>query len=66
MRILDLDMDYFMKCDVHSSSELYEDRLDEKEYGDKVWSEQEVRNFLENNLGLSKKQKILVDCTDDI
>lgn len=34
------------------------DRLDEDNYGDTVWSEERVRNFLENNLDLSKKNKI--------
>ena len=55
--LLDLDMDYFMvhiACIPFSVS----DRLDEDNYGDTVWSEERVRNFLENNLGLSKKNKI--------
>lgn len=57
MKVLDLDMDYFMEhiaCIPFSVS----DRLDEDNYGDTVWSEERVRNFLENNLGLSKKNKI--------
>lgn len=57
MKVLDLDMDYFMEhiaCILFSVS----DRLDEDNYGDTVWSEERVRNFLENNLGLSKKNKI--------
>ena len=56
MKVLDLDMDYFMEhiaCIPFSVS----DRLDEDNYGDTVWSEERVRNFLENNLGLSKKIK---------
>ena len=57
MKVLDLDMDYFMEhiaCIPFSVSH----RLDEDNYGDTVWSEERVRNFLENNLGLSKKNKI--------
>ena len=57
MKVLDLDMDYFMEhiaCIPFSVS----DRLDEDNYGDTVWSEERVRNFLENNLGLSKKNTI--------
>lgn len=48
MKVLDLDMDYFMEhiaCIPFSVS----DRLDEDNYGDTVWSEERVRNFLENN-----------------
>ena len=58
MKILDLDMDYFLKCDVHIGSDLSVDRLSEEDYGDEVWSEKEVRRFLECNLGLSKDHKI--------
>ena len=57
MKVLDLDMDYFMEhvaCIPFSVS----DRVDEDNDGDTVWSEGRVRNFLENNLGLSKKNKI--------
>ena len=56
MKILDLDMDYFMEhiaCIPFSVS----DRLDEDNYGDTVWSEARVRNFLENNLGYLRKKK---------
>lgn len=34
------------------------DRLPEEDYGMCVWKEDEVRHFIENNLGLSKKNKI--------
>lgn len=57
MRILDIDMDYFMEQIAHTSDHIKE-RLSEDDYGDCVWSEQRVRCFLENNLGLSKKKKI--------
>lgn len=39
-------------------AESKEERLSEEEYGDCVWSEQRVRDFLENNLGFSKDKKI--------
>ena len=49
MKILDLDMDYFMNCDVHIGSDSITDRLSEEDYGDDVWKEPKVRDFLENN-----------------
>lgn len=57
MRILDIDMDYFMK-EIANTSDHITERLSEEVYGDCVWSEQQVRFFLENNLGLSKENKI--------
>lgn len=58
MKILDLDMDYFMeKVATYVSFDITE-RLSEAQYGYSVWSEERVRNFLENNLGLSKQNKI--------
>ena len=53
MRILDIDMDYFLK-DI--PSECPNGRLEE-EYIE-TWKEQEVIQFLEKNLGLSKKHRI--------
>lgn len=58
MRILDLDMDYFMKAVVTSIGESTTERLPEIDYGTYVWTAEEVHNFLENNLGLSKENKI--------
>lgn len=58
MRVLDLDMDYFMKAVATSIGESETDRLPEDDYGDYVWTEREVRDFLENNLGLSQGNKI--------
>jgi len=57
VKVLDLDMDYFMTEIAHTpfSSEM---RLDEEEYGWSVWSADNVRRFLEVNLGLSKEHKI--------
>lgn len=58
VKILDLDMDYFMKSVVTSIFEDETARLSEDDFGKDVWDEEEVRNFLENNLGLSKKRRI--------
>lgn len=58
MRVLDVDMDYFMRKVACGIPESEKDRLCESEYGREVWSEQDVRRFLENNLGLSKRHKI--------
>ena len=58
MRVLDWDMDYFMKSVATFMNESEPERLPEEDYGDSVWSEREVRNFLEGNLGLSKQNRI--------
>ena len=58
MKILDLDMDYFMEEIATGIAESREERLLEDEYGGCVWSEQRIRKFLEDNLGLSKERKI--------
>lgn len=57
MKILDLDMDYFM-TEIANTPFSCEERLDEECYGDSVWTEEKVRQFLEHNLGLSKNNKI--------
>lgn len=57
-KILDLDMDYFMKSVAVYVNESEQERLSEEDYGSSVWSEGEVRGFLENNLGLSKCNKV--------
>lgn len=57
MRVLDLDMDYFM-TKIANTPFSCKARLTEEDYGNSVWSEEEVRQFLEQNLGLSKKHKI--------
>lgn len=59
MKILDLDMDYFMKDVASGVAESCTERRPEKDYGDGVWTEDQVRCFLENNLGLSKDRKIM-------
>lgn len=58
MKILDLDMDYFMEDVVTSISESDTSRLSEEYYGESVWSVKRVRDFIEKNLGLSKSKKI--------
>ncbi len=58
MKILDIDLDYFMDAVASSINEDSALRLDEEYYGESVWSETQVRDFLENNLGLSKEHKI--------
>lgn len=57
MKVLDLDMDYFMTEIAHTPFSCVE-RLAEEDYGNSVWSADEVRHFLEHNLGLSKDNKI--------
>ena len=57
MKILDIDMDYFMERIASVNDDVIE-RLSEEDYGGCVWTEQRVRSFLENNLGLSKRNKI--------
>ena len=56
MRVLDLDMDYFLHSVPQFIDESKPERLSDVDYT--VWSEHEVRAFLENNLGLSKNRKI--------
>ena len=58
MKVLDIDMDYFMRAVAHFVDESTMERLSESEYEEYVWSESEVRDFFENNLGLSKDRKI--------
>lgn len=58
MKILDIDLDYFMDTVASFIDEDSSLRLDEECYGESVWSETQVRDFLENNLGLSKERKI--------
>ena len=57
MRVLDVDMDYFMTEIAHTPYSSTE-RLDEEDYGSSVWPADKVRLFLEKNLGLSKEHKI--------
>lgn len=56
MKVLDLDMDYFM-TEIANTPFSSSDRLGE-EYDDSVWPADKVRQFLEINLGLSKERKI--------
>lgn len=58
MKILDLDMDYFMNEIATGSPDSSRKRLSEDDYGNSVWTKDNVRYFLENNLGLSKNRKV--------
>lgn len=58
MRILDLDMDYFMTKVESDVPEYYAGRLEEARFGQSVWPAEKVISFLENNLGLSKASKL--------
>lgn len=58
MKVLDLDMDYFMDRFALDIPDSKTERLSEDEFGKYVWSKQRVRSFLEDNLGLSKDRKI--------
>lgn len=57
MKVLDLDMDYFMETVAHTPFSVT-DRLSDEDYGGEVWVKDRVRTFLEQNLGLSKEKKI--------
>lgn len=54
MNILDIDLDYFLDTVCTEIEEDCRERLP-NEYDSFVWSEERVREFLENNLGLSKE-----------
>ena len=58
MRVLDLDLDYFLDMPVHDVDYSSNKRVVDSECIKSVWSEERVRAFLENNLGLSKKHKV--------
>lgn len=51
-------MDYFLKEICTFTSAPDGERLSEEHYGKSVWAKDDVQNFLENNLGLSKKKRI--------
>ena len=52
MKVLDLDMDYFMDCIAHTPFNVCE-RLNADDYGSSVWTETDVREFFEVNFDLS-------------
>lgn len=58
MKILDLDMDYFMDHIATNIAESIDTRLAEEDYSEFVWKEERVRKYIEDNLGLSKSNKI--------
>ena len=52
MMVLDLDMDYFLDHPVSNRNHDTEKRVEDEECVKSVWTEERVRYFLENNLGL--------------
>lgn len=58
MKVLDLDLDYFMDEPVYDKKVGSRGRVEEKKHVESVWSKDRVQGFLENNLGLSKEKKI--------
>lgn len=59
MKILDLDMDYFMDSVAHTPDSVLE-RLSEADYGDCVWSERRVRSFSKKIWAYQKKENCRV------
>ena len=55
MRILDIDMDFFLNDVAHFKS-FDSERLNDEDY--KPWSIEAVRDYLENNCGLNKSNKV--------
>lgn len=58
MRLLDIDMDYFLKEIPIMISENNMGRVSDDSYP--VWNQKEVTDFFENRLGLSQRQKLKV------
>ena len=58
MKILDLDMDYFMTKVANGVGESVTSRLIDEEFEQSVWCKDDVIRFLEDKLGLSKEAKI--------
>lgn len=58
MRVLDIDLDYFLDAPVSERDHSLDCRVTEIDCVRSVWSEKRARDFFENNLGLSKSKKI--------
>lgn len=58
MKILDLDLDYFLDSPVFNRDHTSDERVKDEECIGSVWSEDRVRDFFENRLGLSRKKKV--------
>lgn len=58
MKILDLDLDYFMTEVAHNIAETSTGRIEDEDYVNSVWLCDDVIKFFEDNLGLSKKKRI--------
>lgn len=58
MRVLDIDMDFFMDIVAGGKKEGLGIRLTDRSSIESVWSKDRVTDFIEKNLGLSKRNKI--------
>ena len=58
MKVLDLDLDYFLDSPVFNQDHSSDGRVDNEDCIASVWSENRVRDFLEKRLNLSKEKKI--------
>lgn len=58
MKILDLDLDYFLDVPVNNRCHKSDERVTDPDCINSVWSEERVREYLEEKLGLSKVHKI--------
>lgn len=58
MRVLDIDLDYFLDSPVSGDEVSEEDRVTSPECVQSVWNESRVRAYFEKQLGLSKDKKI--------
>ncbi len=58
MRVLDIDLDYFLDCPVSGDEISKGTRVTSSECVKSVWDKIRVRNFFEKQLGLSKDRKI--------
>lgn len=58
MRVLDIDIDYFMDCPAFFVDINEKKRLEDSSYVDSVWEKDRVIRYIEENLGLSKDKKI--------
>ena len=55
---LDLDLDYFLDVPVNNRCHASDERVADYDCVKSVWSEERVRFFIENNLGLSKDNRV--------
>ena len=58
MKILDIDMDYFLDHPINGRLHSSNERVEDIECVNSVWREERVRAFFENNLDLSENRKL--------